>query len=83
MLLSKYVASEDVSLQTLVPQRKGLLIVGQGRSGTSFVSKMFANGDKVSQQQGPQKKPISWSLGSSNLPASNQNSFPMDSFALP
>lgn len=56
MLLSKYVASEDVSLQTLVPQRKGLLIVGQGRSGTSFVSKMFANGDKVSQQQGPQKK---------------------------
>ena len=59
MLLSKYVASEDVSLQTLVPQRKGLLIVGQGRSGTSFVSKMFANGDKVSQQQGPQKNPIS------------------------
>ena len=30
------------------PRRKGLLIIGHGRSGTSFVSKMFANGLRVS-----------------------------------
>ncbi|XP_074612515.1 carbohydrate sulfotransferase 3-like isoform X2 [Acropora palmata] len=29
------------------PRRKGLLIIGHGRSGTSFVSKMFANGLRI------------------------------------
>lgn len=43
-LRSNFVA-EDVS-----PQRKGLLILGKGRSGTSFVSKMLGSGKRVRQQ---------------------------------
>ena len=31
------------------PQRRGLLIIGQGRSGTSFISKMFSKGLQVIQ----------------------------------
>ena len=48
-LVSKNMIAEDVSSYTTLPQRKSLLIVGQGRSGTSFVSKMLANGERVSK----------------------------------
>lgn len=49
-LLSKYLVSEVASHETREFQRKSLLIIGKGRSGTSFVSKMFASGDRVSKQ---------------------------------
>ena len=48
-LVSKNMIAEDVSSYTTLPQRKSLLIVGQGRSGTSFVSKMLATGERVSK----------------------------------
>ena len=48
-LLSKYTVTGDISTSALQPLRKSLLIVGQGRSGTSFVAKMIANGDRVSK----------------------------------
>ena len=48
-LVSKNMIAEDVSSYTTLPQRKSLLIVGQGRSGTSFVSKMLAIGERVSK----------------------------------
>ena len=47
-LVSKNIA-EDVSSYTTLPQRRSLLIVGKGRSGTSFVSKMLAIGERVSK----------------------------------
>lgn len=53
LLLSKYLLSETASHQTgefRPVQRKSLLIIGKGRSGTSFVSKMFGSGDRVSKQ---------------------------------
>ncbi|CAH3168056.1 unnamed protein product [Porites lobata] len=46
-LVSKNMIAEDVSSYTTLPQRRSLLIVGQGRSGTSFVSKMMAIGERV------------------------------------
>jgi len=49
-LLSKYTIAEDVSPLTFVPKRRSLLIIGRGRSGTSFVSKMLANGERVSSK---------------------------------
>ena len=57
-LLSKYLVSDNVS-ETIINvassrteelQRKSLLIVGQGRSGTSFVSKMLATRKRVSKK---------------------------------
>ena len=39
----------DLSPFTTLPQRKSLLIVGKGRSGTSFVSKMLAIEERVSK----------------------------------
>ena len=48
-LVSKNMIAEDVSSYTTLPQRRSLLIVGQGRSGTSFVSKMMAIGERVSK----------------------------------
>ena len=48
-LVSKNMIAEDVSSYTTLPQRKSLLIVGQGRSGTSFVSMMLAIGERVSK----------------------------------
>ena len=48
-LVSKNMIAEDVSSYTTLPQRRSLLIVGQGRSGTSFVSKMLAIGERVSK----------------------------------
>ena len=48
-LISKNMIAEDVSSYTTLPQRKSLFIVGQGRSGTSFVSKMLAIGERVSK----------------------------------
>lgn len=47
-VLSKYTITKDVSPPSFGSQRKGFLIIGQGRSGTSFVSKMVANGKRVS-----------------------------------
>ena len=47
-IISRYAVVQGVSSKTLAPRRKSLLIIGQGRSGTSFVSKMFANGERVS-----------------------------------
>lgn len=52
--LSKYTVTEGVLASNLQPPRKSLLIIGQGRSGTSFVSKMIANGERVSQRFCPQ-----------------------------
>ena len=48
-LVSKNMIAEDVSSYTTLSQRKSLLIVGQGRSGTSFVSMMLAIGERVSK----------------------------------
>ena len=48
-LVSKNMIAENVSSYTTLPQRKSLLIVGKGRSGTSFVSKMLAIGERVSK----------------------------------
>ena len=48
-LVSKNMIAKDVSSYTTLPQRKSLLIVGKGRSGTSFVSKMLAIGERVSK----------------------------------
>ena len=48
-LVSKNMIAEDVSSYSTLPQRKSLLIVGQGRSGTSFVSMMLAIGERVSK----------------------------------
>ena len=48
-LVSKNMIAEDVSSYTTLPQRKSLLIVGQGRSGTSFVSMMLGMGERVSK----------------------------------
>ena len=48
-LVSKNMIAEDVSSYTTLPQRRSLLIVGQGRSGTSFVWKMLAIGERVSK----------------------------------
>ena len=45
-----------LSHQTPEPRRQGLLIIGRGRSGTSFVSKMFAHGLRVSLILKPQMK---------------------------
>jgi len=41
--------SDAASHQTRDSPRRSLLIVGKGRSGTSFVSKMFASADRVSK----------------------------------
>ncbi|KAJ7386577.1 N-acetylglucosamine 6-O-sulfotransferase [Desmophyllum pertusum] len=47
-MLSKFLVSEATSSQTVQSrQRKSLLIIGRGRSGTSFVSKMFASGEQT------------------------------------
>ena len=48
-LVSKNMIAEDVSSYTTLPQRKSLLIVGKGRSGTSFVSMMLGMGERVSK----------------------------------
>ena len=48
-LVSKNMIAEDVSSYTTLPQRKSLLIVGKGRSGTSFLLKMLATGERVSK----------------------------------
>ena len=48
-LVSKNMIAEDVSSNTTLPQRKSLLIVGKGRSGTSFLLKMLAIGERVSK----------------------------------
>jgi len=48
-LLSKYLVSDAASHQTRDSPRRSLLILGKGRSGTSFVSKMFASTDRVSK----------------------------------
>ena len=48
-LVSKNMIAEDVLSHTTLPQRRSLLIVGQGRSGTSFVWKMLAIGERVSK----------------------------------
>ena len=49
-LFSNYFISEAASHQTRDSPRRSLLILGKGRSGTSFVSKMFASADRVSKQ---------------------------------
>lgn len=48
--VSKYLVSDATSHQTRDSPRRSLLIIGKGRSGTSFVSKMFASADRVSKQ---------------------------------
>ena len=47
-VLSKYMVTENVSPPGFGSRRKGFLIIGRGRSGTSFVSKMIGNGKRVS-----------------------------------
>lgn len=45
--LSKNWVSNNVFSTNYQRQRKGLLIIGQGRSGTSFLSRMFASGERI------------------------------------
>lgn len=59
--LSKYLVSDATSDQSRDSPRRSLLIVGKGRSGTSFVSKMFASADLVSKQHNKGIKGTSYS----------------------
>lgn len=68
--LSKYLVSETASHQTgeFKPvQRKSLLIIGKGRSGTSFMSKMFGSGDRVSKQHNNENSSFNCSQVQLNL----------------